>query len=142
IFKSSNNRIGIPDAGNVIAFNNGNGVFVKNGEGNAISRNSIFANAGLGIRLQDNANNRQAAPVLTAAGAGPAGGFVVAGTLTSTRNTTFTVELFGNKGPTGSREGRVYLGTVQVTTDAAGFATFSFTGMLPPGITSLTATAT
>ena len=39
------------DAGNVIAFNGADGVFVEAGTGNAILGNSIFSNAGLGIDL-------------------------------------------------------------------------------------------
>ena len=39
------------DAGNVIAFNGADGVFVEAGTGNAILGNSIFSNASLGIDL-------------------------------------------------------------------------------------------
>jgi len=116
---------------------------VKSGQGNAIRRNSIYNNADLGIRLQGNGNNRQAAPVLTAAVAGPAAVFV-AGTLTSTPNTTFVIDVFANTGPAplGTGAGRNYLGSVLVRTDARGVASFTFIGLLLPGTTTLTATAT
>ena len=50
---SDNNTIGgtTTSASNVIAFNDGDGVFVESGTGNAILGNSIFSNGGLGIDL-------------------------------------------------------------------------------------------
>src|SRR4051812_43260273 len=75
-------------AGNVIAFNLGNGVFVESGQRNGIRANSIHDNALLGIGLGPGANNNQAAPVLTSVFTRP-GGIRVSGTLTSTPKTTF-----------------------------------------------------
>jgi parallel beta-helix repeat protein len=135
IVKSSGNVIGgtASGDGNVIAFNQGNGVFVKSGDGNTISGNSIYRNADLGIRLAQGANNNQAAPVLTSAVSLP-GGVRVSGTITSTPNTVFTIELFAGGGKT-------FLGSVQVTTDANGVASFTFDG-LPAGDNDFVATAT
>ncbi len=55
-------------------FNNGTGVDIDSGTGNSILGNSIYSN-GLGILLNsgNNANNNQAAPVLTAASASSSG---------------------------------------------------------------------
>jgi hypothetical protein len=145
IIDSSGNQVGGTSAGqgNVIAFNHGNGVWVQSGPGNGIRRNSIFDNTGLGIRLSPNANNSQAAPVLTSAFAA-AGGVFVSGRLTSTPNTTFTIELFADSrsGPAGAAQGRTFLGFVTVTTNAAGRASFTVVGRLPAGARALTATAT
>jgi hypothetical protein len=130
--------------GNVIAFNSANGVFVASGTGNAIRQNSIYRNALLGIDLGPGANNSQAAPVLTSAVALP-GNIRVTGTLTSTPNTTFTIEIFADFecDASGFGEGRIFLGSVRVRTNAAGFATFTVVGALPPaGASFLTATAT
>jgi len=50
---ATDNTIGgtVNEAGNSIAFNEGNGVTVESGTGNAIRRNRIFANGSLGIDL-------------------------------------------------------------------------------------------
>jgi hypothetical protein len=145
IVNSSGNRIGgtAPGEGNVIAFNHRNGVWVKSGQGNALRRNSIFKNNGLGIKLSPGANNNQAAPVLTSATAVPTG-VRVSGTLTSTPNTTFRVEIFADarSQPSGSAQGRTFLRSVRVTTDANGLASFSRRVSLPAGARALTATAT
>src|SRR5262249_27003664 len=68
----------------------------------------------------------------------------IAGTLDSTASTPFTVEVFSNaQCPDGNGQGETFLGTLQVTTDASGHASFSLTVMDPlaAGL-SLTATAT
>ena len=115
-----------PEAGNVIAFNGGLGVYVRAGTGNAILGNSIFANGDLGIDLGVTANNandgvtpndpgdadagpndRLNFPVLTSARlAGPdlvLEGFARPGS---------AIELFvADPDPTGFGEGRTYLVT-------------------------------
>jgi parallel beta-helix repeat protein len=146
IFQSSHNLIGGSTGGaaNVIAFNNASGVFIKSGRDNGIRGNSIYDNADLGIYLQGNANNRQTSPVLTSALLGPGRGVLVSGTLTSTRNTTFLIQLFANRGSPspGANEGLIFLGSVLVKTDSSGFGSFTYHGKLRPDVTSLTATAT
>jgi len=131
-------------AGNVIAFNGGDGVFVDSGFRNLISRNSIFSNGGLGIDLNVafNANNSQPAPVLTSAVTAQ-GIVTVTGTLTSTPDTTFTIELFASieGDPSGFGEGKTFLGWVIVTTDDNGVATFTFSFSFNAG-QFITATAT
>jgi hypothetical protein len=132
------------DVGNTIAFNTADGVSVESGDGNAIRKNSIHDNTGLGIALSPGANLDQAAPTLTSAVL-ISGDLQVRGTLTSTPSTTFTIDLFANvtADPSGFGEGRFYLGSVQATTSAAGRANFLFTGSAPPsGATLITATAT
>ena len=140
--QSNSNTIGgtTPGAGNTIAFNTADGVLVDTGTGNAIEQNSIFSNGGLGIDLINGGNNAQAAPMLTSA-VSASGMLTIDGTLTSTADTTFTVELFSN--PSGSSEGQTFLGWITVTTDSTGLATFSATlaTSLPPGQV-ITATAT
>jgi hypothetical protein len=94
----------------------------------------------VGIDLALNANQNQAAPVLTTV-QHTAGNLTVAGTLSGNRRTTYTIELFAND--VNGANGVSYLGTVTVKTDAHGNATFNFTGALP-GVTTnwVTATAT
>jgi len=127
-------------AGNTIAFNGSDGVLVDTSTGNAIQQNSIFSNGGLGIDLINDGNNSQAAPVLTSA-VSANGDLTIDGTLTSTANTTFTLEFFSN--PSGTSEGQTFVGSITVTTDSTGLASFSatFPMALAPGQV-ITATAT
>lgn len=131
---------------------------------NRISQNSIFANNGLGIDLSNlgimpdptqgptandpcdtdpGANNFQNFPVLTSFSES-AGAATIQGTLNGTANTTYTLEFFsGTAGhPSGYGEGQTYLGSITATTDGNCNASFSFTGLLPPGQDFVTATAT
>jgi Right handed beta helix region len=139
---SSHNTIGGTAAadGNRIAYNDLDGVFVESGTGNGIHENSIFANGGVGIDLAYGANLNQATPILTSIQtAGP--GAQVSGTLYSTPKTSFTIEFFANS--TLAASGRVYLGKMKVTTNAAGTATFTSTHIVTPtGASFITATAT
>jgi hypothetical protein len=129
IYRDSNNTIGgeAPGAGNTIAFNGGDGVLVDQGTGNALLGNALFANVHLGIELLNGANHRQVAPVITSATTDGTS-TTVSGTLTSTPNTTFTLEIFANHpaDPSGL-EGELFLGSVLVTTDADGNASFTVT---------------
>jgi hypothetical protein len=124
IQNSSNNLIGgtIAGAGNIIAFNHRNGVFVESGQRNTLRQNSIYDNHGLGILLGPGANADQAAPVLTSA-VSVLGGIQIFGTLTSTPGTTFTIELFASTSD-GSRpaQGQTFLAAVTVSTEEFGFA--------------------
>ncbi len=126
--------------GDIIAFNTANGVFVASGTGNRISDNSIHGNGALGIDLATGANLNQAAPVLTTV-TSLALSIRVAGHLTSTPNTTFTLEFFANY--TSEPSGNKFLGGLKVTTNASGYATFTYVGARPPtGAHFITATAT
>lgn len=147
---------GAGGAGNIIAFNGGDGVLVVTAPGNAISSNSIFSNAGLGINLEmdgptpndacDNdsgGNNRQNFPVITSANSS-GGSTTIQGTLDSASNTTFRVEFFSNSACEGSgiTEGQNFIGFTTVTTNGSCGA--SFTASLPVSVPSgsfITATA-
>ncbi|HXY72043.1 MAG TPA: hypothetical protein VEM41_05835, partial [Actinomycetota bacterium] len=135
--------------GNVIADNGLAGVFVDSGTGNAIRENSIVANGALGIDLHPTgvnpndtgdpdkgANLGQNYPVVTSA-VSSGGTTTVNGTLNSTPSATFQVDVFWS--PTadssGFGEGQTFLGTLSVTTNGSGNATFStpFAGSVPAG---------
>jgi hypothetical protein len=144
INNDNNDTIGgeAPGAANTIAFNGGDGVRVDKGTGDAILGNAIFANGNLGIELLHGGNHNQAAPVLTSATADGTS-TTVTGALTSTPNTTFTLEFFANSVNDPSGSGEQFLGSVVVTTDAGGNASFTvtFATAVAPG-SFLTATAT
>jgi probable HAF family extracellular repeat protein len=120
-----NNLIGNTTSGgaNVIAHNGRDGVLVARGTGNAIQQNSIFANGWLGIELRHDGNQGQAAPVVTSAVATDLS-MTVAGTLTATADSTFTIQLFAN---VEGGEGEFFLGGQTVTTDDNGEADFTAT---------------
>jgi len=141
---------------NLIAFNTGAGVRVDSASSLnvAIRGNSLFANSGLGIDLgptgvtandpsdaDTGANTLQNFPVLTSAAFGGAS-TTIKGTLNSTANTTFTVELYDNASAdaSGNGEGKTYLGSTTVTTNASGDGQFTFVASGNPSF--LTATAT
>jgi hypothetical protein len=144
----SNNTIGgtVRGAGNTIAYNTLAGVAVVDGPygpatGVAILSNSIYANQGLGIDLNDDGvtpnhpggpiygpNNYQNFPVLTSA-ISSGGKVVIAGTLNSADSTSYVIQFFANAtaDPSGYGQGQTYLGQVTVTTDASGNASFTAT---------------
>jgi len=146
-------------AGNVIAFNSGDGIQVSNdaGLGNAFLGNSIHSNDGLGIDLNNDGptpndpldadagpNGLQNTPVL---GTVTTNGSVVTitGTLQSTASSSFRVEFFTNASadPAGFGEGQTFLGFANVTTDASGNGSFAFsTSTAVPVGTLISATAT
>jgi len=139
--------------GNVIADNgsgsSGPGVLVGSGSaGCPILENAIFGNAGLGIALQGSGssggNRGQAAPSL---GQATAGRYqtIVQGTLQAAANTAYRIEFFSNPqaDPSGSGQGRTYLGAAAVRTDGAGNA--AYTATVPTGSArgvAISATAT
>jgi len=143
--EASNNIIGGTTlaAGNILAFNGGDGVFVQSGTGNAILSNSILSNSDLAIDLNPGgvtendagdsdtgANNLQNFPVLTSVALGEDdSSTIVAGTLNSTPNNTFAIQFFTNNGldTSGNGEGQTWLGATTVTTDASGNANFTET---------------
>jgi IPT/TIG domain/S-layer homology domain len=131
-----------PGEGNVIAYNGAafqGGVFIGSGVGNAIRGNSIHDNVGLGIDLSTagvtandegdgdtGPNNLQNFPVLATVTplAAPTGGTHVQGVLHSAASTVYNVDFFSNDAcvrfPKDFLEGRTYLGSDTVTTDAFG----------------------
>ncbi len=132
-------------AGNVVAHNGRNGVFVASGTGHPMLGNALHSNGGLGIDLFDQsgmwgvvtpndagdgdggANMRQNFPVLTQVT--PAGASVtIGGTINSIPSSTFRVEFFVNATCDGSNgEGSLFIGAANVATDAGGNAAFSVT---------------
>ncbi len=147
-------------AGNTIAFNGSDGIFVElaSATGNALLGNSIFSNTGLGIDLGTNgvtpndagdgdagANDLQNFPVLTSAVTGGGTGVTVVGTLDSAANAAFRVEFFANTAcdPSGNGEGETFLGAATASTDGSGSAVFvvGLTKAVLPGAV-ITATAT
>ena len=151
-----NNTVGDATAGgrNVISANDGSGVSIFGGTatGNRIVQNSIFSNGGLGIDLGDDGptandpgdgdtgpNNLQNKPVVRSAKTG-GGKATVSARLNSTPDKTFTVQFFSN--PSGN-EGKTFIGTKSVTTDASGNVTFTFSPTQKVGVgKTVTATAT
>ena len=121
----------------------------------AITENSIVSNSGLGIDLQENGvtandpadadtgpNGLQNFPVITSAVTTGSASWIE-GTLNSTPNTLFSLHFYNNTAadPSGYGEGETYVGTIDVTTDAAGNASFVRNGA-PLAAGWLTATAT
>jgi CSLREA domain-containing protein len=153
VFGGTDNRIGgVPvGAGNVIAFNSGDGVVVGGvfeqqapTRGTSMLGNSIFSNAGLGIDLQTltdqqptpndagdpdtGPNELQNFPVVTDVRIVP-GATTVDARLNSLPDRTYRVEFFRNRecDPEGFGEGGTFLGARDVTTDASGNVSFSAT---------------
>jgi titin len=157
---AANNTIGgtSAGAGNVIAFNAGRGVDIASGTGDAVRANSIWANKILGIDLGNNGvvlndskghigpNDYENFPVIGLAMAGT-NTLSLAGSLQSTPNTTFALDFFASPAadPSGYGQGQTYLGSLNVTTNAAGVASFSDTLNLANAVAPgevLTVTAT
>jgi len=124
---------------NVVSRNDGDGVEITSevATGNRILSNSFYANAGLGIDLGDDgptpndpgdadtgANNLQNKPLLSSAKKGATGTTTVRGKLDSTPNKTFNVQFFSN--PSGTDEGKTLLGSVAISTNGTGDASFTF----------------
>ena len=160
-FGASNNAIGGtgPNQANIIAFNGGVGVNILDSgtEDNPIRGNSIHSNGRLGIDLDDDdvtpndagdgdtgGNTLQNFPVLTNALL-VGGSTQVAGSLASTANGTFAVDVYASPScdPSGYGEGSSYLGATSVLTDGAGLATFDQPfAAAPAGSMFITTTAT
>ena len=151
ISSGQNNSVGgaLPGAGNLIAFNYGNGVEIGHPaqslstSNTLVSRNSIYSNTLFGINLvktnndgltvndlgdADTGNNGlQNYPTITSV-ASSGGSTTIQGTLNSRPNTTYQLEFFANDAVTSFQyEGQEVIGTTSVTTDGAGNAAFSFT---------------
>lgn len=162
----ANNIIGgsAVGAGNIIAYNNGQGIQIADTTGtgvaanNLISRNSIYSNTDLGIDLgesdgvaandpgdSDNGPNKfQNFPVLTSA-TRTATSISISGTYNSQTNRDIRVEFFSNVNcdGVGFGEGQTYLGSSTIHNDGSGNASISasFLANVPAGY-SITATAT
>ena len=132
-------------AGNVIAFNGGDGISIGSGNNNRVLSNSIHTNGTtaqhLGIDLGPDgtspndagdadagANNLQNFPVVSSAASNGAA-TSVSGTLNSTASTAFRVEFFSSAtcDASGGGEGAQLLGSADVTTDSNSNAAFNVT---------------
>lgn len=139
---ATNNFIGgtAPGAGNVIAFNSLAGVVIWDTPttNNPVRGNSIFSNGGIGIDLNYNGitandtgdadtgpNNLQNYPVVTNT-FGSGATTVVLGRFNSLANRTFAVDFYRNPSAT-PLGGKIYLGSLNLTTDGNGNATFAYT---------------
>jgi CSLREA domain-containing protein/uncharacterized repeat protein (TIGR01451 family) len=159
-FSANTNSIGGVNAGegNTIAFNRDNGIFVgSTSSGNSIQGNSIFSNTNLGIDLSPvgvtandagdgdgGANSLQNFPILTSVST-IAGGINIQGSLNSTASTTFRIEFFYSPScdTSGNGEGRSFIGSANVTTNAGNTASFNLNFLTPvPGGSAITATTT
>lgn len=145
-----------PGEGNLIAFNTYNAVNLFSGDQNSVRGNSIHSNANLGIDLaafgvspndpgdaDRGANSKQNYPVIDFATGGVSTQIV--GTLNSVPSSSFTLDFYANDtcDASGYGEGRVYLGSTNVSTNSHNLASFNVT--LPAATTNghfVTATAT
>jgi CSLREA domain-containing protein len=144
-------------AANTIAFNGKDGVAVHlDARDNRVLFNSVHDNAEGGIDLRTlvddgptandpgdadtGPNGLQDKPVLSSAKTS-ATSTTVRGKLNSTPNKTFKIQFFSN--PSGTEEGKKFLGQKSVSTDASGNATFSFSPAQKVGVQrTVTATTT
>ena len=143
-------------AANIIAFNKADGVLISDVSttGNSVRGNSIFGNTELSINLQpagepvgtptpnhtggaiSGPNNLQNTPVISSAfNSGTA--VTIIGSLNSDANTVFHLDFY--RAPTPSTAGfgpaTFYIGSTDVTTDAAGNTNFTFKSASPtPGV--------
>jgi CSLREA domain-containing protein len=138
------NFIGVGADGSSNIGSAGAGVTVL-GRGVDIRGNRIAFNGGLGIDLggdgpdandpgdgDSGPNGRQNSPALTSVEQ-TAGGVDVSGTLDSTPNGAFAIDVFANAScdQSGRGQGRFYVGSLSATADANGSA--SFAGVIAPG---------
>jgi CSLREA domain-containing protein len=153
-------------AGNVIAFNGGDGISVsphsRDGvfhRGLSFRGNSVYSNARQAIRLgrpfdapeandlsdaDEGPNGLQNHPLISSVAAS-AGGSVVRGTLDSAPGRAYALDFYANPAcdPSGHGEGQALVGTLSVETDSAGRAAFEAAlPALPGALPVLTATAT
>src|SRR5690554_3497730 len=127
IVNGSNNKIS-----NQKIFNNGSsGIFIQSGTNNSLLNNSVYSNNSLGIQLAAGTNDSQVYPTLNTlytwqdetALPEIKGGTSIQGTLSSAPNENFKIQFFANSN-TVNREGKTFLGEINVTTDIAGSVDF------------------
>lgn len=133
--------------GNIIASNFGDGVRVNFGQRNSIQGNSIYDNELLGIALSPGANGNRLPPTLISAVPFTGNQIRIRGTVGGPADSVITLNFFVNFNNNGGLltppEGRVFIGTLKVRTNAVGRASFLFTANNPPpGAQLYTATAT
>ena len=157
--EGNGNVIGMPGEGNVIAYNSGSGVEVFSGAENSIRGNSMFDNANLGIDLgadgytlndssghDGTSNNFQDYPLITTL-TNTGGVLTASGTMDEDPDSTYTIDLYSTDSSTADNHGQggTWLGSVTVTTDDSGHATFSLAisdSSIPSSDTYIVGTAT
>jgi hypothetical protein len=138
-----------PGDANIIAFNEGSGIVVPGNSINVILGNSIFNNHNLGIGVLDGASSwpaPQLSYAVESSGSAPGPtqvqvGGVVNGALP---NINFTVQVYATLSGVPAGQGQIFLGSVTVTSNSSGFASFTLrNASVPAGAgTTFTATAT
>ncbi len=139
-----------------VAHNAGAGLYAEDEVSVDVSSGSFGSNTGLGIDLaprgvnandaldaDDGPNELLNSPVLlTATYASASAQTTVTGTIDTTPNTTNEIDFYVSDkcNPSGYGEGEAYLGSVSVTTDSSGHATFSESSFAHQGtaVTALT----
>ena len=164
--------VGSTGGGNLIAFNDQDGVLVFGGlaVGNSVLSNSIHSNGETGIDLgggtedsfgvtvndtddpdaSSSNNHRQNFPVITSAIRSNTNGFTtISGTLNSNPNQAYTIQCFvagrttfAAPDPSGHGEGQIPVAQTSATTDANGDDTFSCVSPVPLAGEQVSATAT
>jgi hypothetical protein len=120
-------------AGNIVAYNGGNGINVVDTRytaiGNRITSNSIFSNTLLGVEAWA---GRRPTPNLWFA-YNVNGATDVQGTVAGQAGTTLTLQFFSNQAcdQSGYGEGESLLGTISVAVDSGGNAHIAFTPPSP-----------
>ena len=148
---SSTNTIGatanstgaIGGAGNQIANNGIDGVYVASGVADTIRQNQTFTNTSLAIGLAASANNNLAAPTLITANTS-GGTSTITGTYTGKSGSTYTLDFYTNPVlyPT-LGQGKTYIGSTTVTPGTSGVASFTFDPANPAATNAIvSATAT
>ncbi len=111
--------------------------WVSSGEAIDLGGNGVVYNS---TSPRQGPNNLQNFPIVVTTAAGPLKGWLGG----STPDTTFRIDLFASAAfdPDGPGEAEVYLGSLEVTTDASGQAVFDVPYAPPAGKPAVTATAT
>jgi hypothetical protein len=156
VINGSHNLIGgaTATAGNIVAFNQFNGVRVREGTGNSLLSNSIYANNPINLSLGQlgrpvpndvrdgdfGPNNLQNFPAIESVAIAN-NSASIKGNLNSNPNTQFTIQFFSeSQSLTDSRQ--TYLGSTNVTTDGNGDASFTAVLPVPASDVRINATAT
>jgi len=134
-----------PGAANLIASNLGGGIvlYYANTSNNVLRANSIYGNAGVGIGLDQSANQSAYESPPALASAVVTTNTAISGALASLPGTTFQLDFYASPPPANQAEANTYLGTANVTTGAGGSASFTNSVASPVPIGQIiTATAT
>lgn len=159
---SSENLLGGPGTseGNIITGSGGDGISLPSSSAqlNVFLRNSIYGNSGLGIDLENDgvtlndsgdgdsgANDLTNFPVLTLAKTNGSNQLTVSGNFSGNSNSYYRVAFYSNSSYDTSLygEGATFLGSVNISTNGSGAATFSTTISANVAVgTFITSTAT